>query len=91
MPNGGRLAIGLRTTRNEKAVEIIVSDSGHGIPKTQLKQVFKPFMTTKKGGFGLGLLLVKRICERHNGTIDLSSDVGRGTSVFLRFPGMIEP
>jgi signal transduction histidine kinase len=91
MPNGGRLAISLRTTQNGKSVEFIVADTGHGIPKTQLKQVFKPFTTTKKGGFGLGLLLVKRICERHNGTIDLSSDVGRGTSVFLRFPGMIEP
>ncbi len=90
MPDGGTLTIGLGMTRDGNSVEITVNDSGHGIPKDQVSQIFKPFITSKKRGLGLGLMLVKRIGERHNGTIAISSDVGRGTSVSLRFPAMAE-
>jgi signal transduction histidine kinase len=91
MPNGGSLTVGVGMTSRGDAVEVAVDDTGQGIPEEQLDQVFKPFVTSKKGGFGLGLLLVKRIVERHSGSVALSSQKGRGTSVTLRFPAMAGP
>ncbi|MDH3476662.1 MAG: HAMP domain-containing histidine kinase, partial [Rhodospirillales bacterium] len=60
--------------------------SGEGIAEDSLKQVFKPFVTSKRTGLGIGLALVKRIVERHGGSVALSSEKGRGTTVSFRFP-----
>ena len=64
-----------------QAVQIDISDTGKGIPKSMFKAVFKPGFTTKKKGWGLGLSLVKRIVEQyHEGKIFVSqSELNKGT------------
>jgi len=88
MPNGGRLRIytAFDYERNEIAVEL--QDSGLGIPKRDLQKIFDPFFTTKeKGkGTGLGLSVVYGIIQRHYGTIDVKSEVGKGTTFTMTFP-----
>lgn len=66
--------------------EIVVSDTGIGIPPDECERVFDPFFTTKVGGSGLGLAAVHRIVSEHSGIAKLESRVGQGTTVRLRFP-----
>lgn len=81
MKGKGSLALEISTT--DKWIQITVSDSGKGIPKSQFKQIFKPGFTTKKRGWGLGLSLSKRIVEEyHNGKIFVKkSELNKGTSI----------
>ena len=81
MKGKGNLALEISTT--DKWIQITVSDSGKGIPKSKFKQIFKPGFTTKKRGWGLGLSLSKRIIEEyHNGRIFVKkSEVNKGTSI----------
>lgn len=65
---------------------ITITDNGSGIPKEQLKQIFSPFFTSKQHGTGLGLAAVQRIMRIHNGTIEVSSKVGTGSTFKLRLP-----
>lgn len=81
---GGRVTIA--TLRAGDHVEISVADTGSGIPPERLSAIFDDFVTTKRRGLGLGLAISKRIVEQLNGTIDVSSEVGRGTAFTLRFP-----
>ena len=67
-------------------VEIIIKDTGCGIPQEHLIKIFAPFFTTKSRGTGLGLAVVKKIIERHHGTIDVRSVVGEGTVFQIRLP-----
>ncbi len=84
MPNGGTLNIQAKKTDN--SVEVAVSDTGVGIPKDQLKNIFKPFYTTKqKSGTGLGLYIVKTLVEQNKGTIIVSSKNKQGTQFSIRF------
>lgn len=84
MPNGGRLYIQTRLTT--QTAEIIVRDNGHGIPREDLKKVGSPFFTTKPEGTGLGILVSKRIIKMYNGDLDISSQVGKGTTVKITLP-----
>ncbi len=70
-------------------MEVEISDTGHGIPQGVMARLFEPFFTTKegKGGLGLGLSVVYGIVKRHQGTIDVASEVGRGTTVTVGLPG----
>jgi two-component system NtrC family sensor kinase len=70
-------------------VEVMVEDTGCGIPEEAMPRLFEPFFTTKegKGGLGLGLSVVYGIIKRHQGTIDVTSEVGRGTTVIIGLPG----
>ena len=81
---GGLVAI--TTRRAGDHVEISVTDTGSGIPAERLSAIFDDFVTTKRRGLGLGLAISKRIVEQLNGTIDVQSEVGRGTAFTLRFP-----
>ncbi len=84
--------ITLRTGRKgDDAVWISVTDTGKGIPATDLQRVFEPFYTTKPvgQGTGLGLSLSWGIVERHHGHIEVSSEVGKGTTFTITLP--IEP
>jgi len=81
---GGRVEV--RTAPSGDQVEITVSDTGAGIPPERLTQIFEDFMTTKRRGLGLGLAISKRIVEQLDGTIAVTSEVGRGTTFTLRFP-----
>lgn len=67
-------------------VQIFISDNGKGMTKETLKNVFKPFYTSKHKGTGLGLTISKRIVEQHKGTIELESEVGIGTTVKIIIP-----
>jgi signal transduction histidine kinase len=81
---GGRVTIA--TSRAGDQVQITVTDTGSGIPPERLSAIFDDFVTTKRRGLGLGLAISKRIVEQLNGTIDVQSEVGRGTAFTLRLP-----
>jgi two-component system sensor histidine kinase HydH len=83
MDSDGRLEIGL--FEKEEQLEILVSDTGSGIPKENLSRIFDPFFTSKKEGTGLGLAIVYRIIENHHGEIEVNSDPGKGTVFKLKF------
>ena len=68
--------------------EIVIADSGQGIPPEHLSKIFDPFFTTKDKGTGLGLSVVYGIVEKHGGKLAVESQVGQGTTVTLRFPAV---
>lgn len=90
MPAGGALTLGLRTKEVNGALlaEISVSDTGCGIPAEMTEKVFEPFYTTKEPGrgTGLGLAMVRDLVLKNDGTIELRSVVGLGSTFLLRFP-----
>jgi len=69
---------------------ITVSDEGKGIPAENLRNIFRPFFTTKGHGTGLGLSLARRIVEAHGGSIDATSVVGQGSEFLIRLPVKIQ-
>jgi signal transduction histidine kinase len=82
--SGGRVVSS--THREGGVVEVRVTDTGSGIPADRLKAIFDDFVTTKRRGLGLGLATSRRIVEQLGGTIQVESEVGRGTTFILRFP-----
>ncbi len=80
----GEIKIATRTLKEQ--VEIAISDTGAGIPKENLSSIFDPFFTTKEvgKGTGLGLNVAYNIITRHKGTIDVESEVGKGTTFIIR-------
>jgi PAS domain S-box-containing protein len=79
-------AIALHLSRTAGSVLIRVRDNGPGIPADKLKDIFRPFYTTKQHGTGLGLVIVKKMLARMNGSIELTSIVGEGTTVDITIP-----
>jgi two-component system, LuxR family, sensor kinase FixL len=91
MPKGGRLTPRLRPGEladGTPAVVVEVSDTGVGISPEVLARVFEPFFTTKEEGkgTGLGLAICRRIVQGHRGTLQIESEVGRGTTVRVTLP-----
>jgi signal transduction histidine kinase len=86
MPEGGEITVRTRFIKEKAQVNIIIMDTGKGIPKDKLEKVFTPFFTTKSKGIGVGLSLAKRIMDRHHGTIQLESRESVGTTVSLQIP-----
>ena len=84
MPRGGVLRV--VTRRTDDAVEILIEDTGEGMPEEVLARVFEPFFTTKADGTGLGLSIAKRFVDQNGGTLTVTSQVGRGTSVRIQLP-----
>jgi len=88
MPRGGNLWVG--TKLDEDAGEEIfwVRDDGSGIPQDILPQIFEPFLTTKESGksVGLGLAVSQNIVARHRGRIDVTSELGKGTTFIVTLP-----
>jgi signal transduction histidine kinase len=84
MPQGGELTI--QAARAERGVSLCFIDTGKGMPPEVVAKVFRPFFSTKAGGSGLGLPTTRKIVEAHGGTIDVQSEVGRGTKFTLLLP-----
>ena len=90
---GGKIKISFKTSDVGEAI-IKVTDNGIGIPADKLEMVVKPFvqveniMTRSHKGSGLGLALVDKIMHLHGGQMDITSAVGRGTTIVLTFPPM---
>jgi two-component system NtrC family sensor kinase len=92
MPQGGNLWLTTSFTREPGQVRIVVRDDGSGIPPEILPQIFEPFLTTKETGrgVGLGLAIGHSILERHNGNIEVQSEVGKGTIFTVTLPWDVE-
>jgi PAS domain S-box-containing protein len=78
--------IAMRISRLDHTVLIGVEDNGYGIPEDRVKELFKPFYTTKVNGTGLGLVIVKKMITRMNGTIAVKSTKDVGTVVTISLP-----
>jgi len=86
MKGGGRLGIQLRQEGDECCLSI--SDQGVGIPPEIREKIFNLYYSTKGKGSGIGLAMTYRVVQLHNGTIDFTSEVGRGTTFRFRFPSL---
>jgi two-component system NtrC family sensor kinase len=88
MPRGGTLWLEDRLANDATDIEIKVRDDGSGIAPDVLEHIFEPFLTTKESGHGvgLGLAIARGIMDRHNGRIEVESELGRGTTFTLTLP-----
>ena len=86
MPQGGTLTFRTSNidTGPEGAITITIRDTGSGIDKEEIKNIFKPFYTTKKRGAGLGLAICQKIINEHSGFIRVKSIPGQGTVFFIK-------
>jgi signal transduction histidine kinase len=82
----GSVEFNARKDVANKKVAIQVKDNGIGISKENLDKLFTPFFTTKIKGNGLGLSIAHKIIEEHQGTIDVKSEIGKGTTFFISLP-----
>jgi two-component system sensor histidine kinase PilS (NtrC family) len=88
MPDGGAIEVSGRPAQGPDGpvVEVEVTDEGLGIPEENMPRIFDPFFTTKERGTGLGLSLVLRIVEDHQGTLRVDTEPGRGTTFQVTLP-----
>lgn len=84
MPDGGSLR--LECAVNEDTAELRVGDTGPGIPPELREKIFSLYFTTRKEGSGIGLAMTFRIVQLHDGTIDFTSEPGKGTTFLIRLP-----
>jgi signal transduction histidine kinase len=86
MPRGGVLTV--RTFVSDSEVVCEISDTGVGIPQEHLETIFEPFFTyrTSGDGTGLGLYLVRNIVQKYEGTIQVESQMGVGSTFRVKFP-----
>jgi signal transduction histidine kinase/DNA-binding response OmpR family regulator len=87
MPDGGRIEIATRTGEIPMTADLIVRDSGHGMPESVRARIFEPFFSTKgPKGSGLGLAVAYSVITRRGGSILVDSEVDRGTTFTLMLP-----
>jgi two-component system, NtrC family, sensor kinase len=88
MGERGTITITTRPAEDGSAVEVVIVDTGRGIPADAIDRIFDPFFTTKEGGTGtgLGLAIAYGIVTRHRGSISVESEIGRGTTFTIRLP-----
>jgi signal transduction histidine kinase len=84
MPAGGVALLRVREAPDAVVLEVI--DTGEGIPEQQLHAVFDPYFTTRERGSGVGLSIVEQIVHQHGGALSVSSTVGDGTTMGVRWP-----
>jgi len=89
-PKGGKITVS--ASEGKKYWRLVVADTGEGIAKEKLAKLFDKFyqvqshMTRSQGGSGLGLTIAKAIVDLHKGTIDVSSEVGKGSTFTVAIP-----
>jgi signal transduction histidine kinase len=81
LPSGGEIRV--RTTENGQFVRLSVSDNGPGIPSEHREKIFNLYFSTKPGGTGLGLPMVKKIVEEHHGVIEVETELKKGTTFMI--------
>jgi len=88
MPEGGMLRLSAAVEENEGETFLVlaVRDNGQGMTPEQLENLFAPFLTYKETGTGIGLAIVKKIMENHQGKVEVESRIGQGTKFKLLFP-----
>jgi two-component system NtrC family sensor kinase len=89
MSNGGTLTVTANRASGSKGfLEVVISDTGCGIAKEDMENIFDPFFTTKEEekGVGLGLSVVYGIIAKHNGTITVESELGKGSTFRVQLP-----
>ena len=91
MDPGGELGVELSAAKEDHHIEIMVSDTGCGIPGEHLSRIFDPYFTTKSTGTGLGLAIAHNIIEALGGKINISSRPGKGTTFCITIPNPDEP
>lgn len=84
MPGGGTLLV--LTRKTGQFIQVQITDSGPGISPAIKDRIFLPFVTTKEGGLGLGLSIVRRIIEEHKGNILVDTQEGHGTTFTIKLP-----
>ena len=92
MEGNGILALSTSLSRDGTCIEVKFSDTGHGIMEEDKKRLFEPFFTTKEvgKGTGLGLAISYSIIQKHQGTIEVKSEVGKGSTFNVKLPVMSE-
>jgi signal transduction histidine kinase len=88
MSEGGELMI--RTSKEGQEAVLQIGDTGTGIAAERLEHLFEPYRSSKSQGSGLGLPTVKRIIDRHGGSISVDSEEGKGTQFTIRLPMVVE-
>jgi signal transduction histidine kinase len=89
MPNGGALTLAARKAKNKK-IQLTIKDTGHGISEKQKKELFQPLITTRREGTGIGLALVHKTIEHHNGKISVTSQKSEGTTFSIMLPSVVK-
>jgi signal transduction histidine kinase len=84
MPNGGEMILSVAASDNQAMIDVI--DTGKGISAEALDKIFQAYYSTKKGGTGLGLAMAQRIVREHEGGIEVTSEVGKGSDFRVRLP-----
>jgi hypothetical protein len=84
MPEGGELRF--EASAGKDTVELRISDTGGGIAPELREKIFRLYFSTKKEGSGIGLAMTFRIVQLHDGTIDFTSEPGKGTTFLIRLP-----
>ena len=86
MPDGGTLRVSSAVSDGGACVDILIQDTGHGIPEADKSRIFQSFFTTKIKGTGLGLTIVQRVLKNHGGEIVMEQPDAGGTRVLVRLP-----
>lgn len=89
MPDGGEIR--LYSEQNENTIQIIVEDTGFGISPENMKKIFEPLFTTRARGIGLGLGISKKIIEANKGSIEVESQLDKGTLFKVSLPTKAGP
>jgi two-component system, sporulation sensor kinase E len=76
----------IRTDRDDTHVLVTFTDTGGGMSAENMSRIFEPYFTTKEGGSGLGLLIVRRIVREHGGELSIASPEGKGLTLTIRLP-----
>jgi signal transduction histidine kinase len=84
LPGGGSITLQVGNEPGHVCLSVI--DTGQGIAPDVLARIFEPFFSTKSAGSGLGLPTTRKIIEAHHGTLDVQSEVGKGTKFTIRLP-----